>query len=402
MYTIRCIEITTPEQAKQELTAIGCDSWGVQYMANKALFRVLKVKGVTPTQANIIKQEMLSQGGEAAVARGVVNHEVAQTDLLLMGTVKQYRALCDKLKLQPFKLKPLAAQIQRVLTNLSAQPRWELNCASQKLSLGQRTLVMGILNVTPDSFSDGGKYNSVEAALDQARKLMEDGADIIDIGGESTRPGFQPVSAAEEMERVVPVIERLRQEGISLPISVDTTKAVVAEAALQAGADIINDIWAGQQEPDMLKVAAKYQAPVVLMHNQHNTEYSDLMADILEFLQRAIDQALTAGVMADQIIIDPGIGFGKTYQQNLEVMGRLQELKVLGYPILLGTSRKSLIANTLHLPVDQRLEGTAATVALGIAKGVDIVRVHDVKEMVRVCKMTDAMVRGRWSGQHNH
>ena len=393
MHTIRCIEITNPQQARRELASIGCDSWGVQHMANKAFFRVLKLKAVTPTQANIIKQEMLSLGGEAAVTRGVVNHAVSQTDMLLMGTVQQYQKLCAKLKLQPFKLKQLAEQVQRVITNLSAPGLWELTCRTQKLPLGQRTLVMGILNVTPDSFSDGGKFNSVDRALTHAQNLVADGVDIIDIGGESTRPWFQTVSAEEEIARVVPVIERLRQE-MATPISIDTTKAAVAEAALQAGADIINDIWAGQRDPHMLPVAAKYNAPVILMHNQDHTEYRDLMADILEFLQQAIDQALAAGVSPEQVIIDPGIGFGKTYQQNLEVMRRLEEFKVLGYPVLLGTSRKSLIANTLHLPVEQRVEGTAATVTLGITKGVDIVRVHDVKEMVRVCKMTDAMVRG--------
>lgn len=393
MYTIRCIEITTPQQAAQELTSIGCDPWGVKHMANKAVFHVLKVKDISPTQANIIKQEMLSLGGEAAVTRGVVNHTVPQTDMLLMGTVQQYQELCRKLKLQPFKLKRLAEQVKLVITNLSTPGHRELTCGVGKLPLGQRTLVMGILNATPDSFSDGGKFNSVDRALTHAQNLVADGVDIIDIGGESTRPGFQPVSVEEEISRVVPIIERLRQE-MATPISIDTTKAAVAEAALQAGADIINDIWAGQRDQHMLTVAAKYNAPVVLMHNQDHTEYRDLMADILEFLQHAIDQALAVGVSSDQIIIDPGIGFGKTYQQNLEVMRRLEEFKVLGYPVLLGTSRKSLIANTLHLPVDQRVEGTAATVTLGITKGVDIVRVHDVKEMVRVCKMTDAMVRG--------
>ncbi|MEG6617203.1 dihydropteroate synthase [Peptococcaceae bacterium 1198_IL3148] len=395
--SIRCIEIKDRAQAIQQLAAIGCDCWGVQHMAAKAVFRVLKLKDLTPTQANIIKQEMLSAGGEAAVTRGVVNHSVSQTDMLMMATEMQYKRVCDKLRVQPFKLKQLAESIESVLNNLNPNGTREMDCRGKTLAFGQRTYVMGILNVTPDSFSDGGNFNRVEQALDHAVQMVNDGADIIDIGGESTRPGYTSVSLDEELERVIPVVERMATQ-INVPISVDTTKAEVARQALEAGAHIINDIWAGQADANMFSVAAQYNAPIMLMHNQQGTAYKDLMFDVIEFLERAADQALLAGVPRDKIIIDPGIGFGKTHQQNLEVMRRLDELRPLGYPVLLGTSRKSIIANTLNLPVDQRVEGTAATVALGIAKGVDIVRVHDVKEMVRVCRMTDAIVRGDMDG----
>jgi dihydropteroate synthase len=394
---INCIEIKNREQATRELAAIGCDQWGVQHMTGKAVFRVLKLKDLTPTQANIIKQEILSAGGEAAVSRGVVNHSVDLTDMLMMATEMQYKKVCSKLKMQPFKLKHLAGKIERVLNNLEANRTWEMDCRGKMLTFGERTLVMGILNVTPDSFSDGGKHNLVDQALEHALKMVEDGADIIDIGGESTRPGFTAVTVAEELERVVPVVKKLATQ-INVPISLDTTKAEVAKQALEAGAHIINDIWAGQADVNMFSVAAQYKAPVMLMHNQQGTEYKDLMFDIIEFLEQTAEQALQAGVDKDKIIIDPGVGFGKTHQQNLAVMRHLNELKLLGYPILLGTSRKSIIAKTLNLPVDQRMEGTAATVALGIAKGVDLVRVHDVKEMVRVCKMTDAIVRGDING----
>ncbi|MBO8136994.1 MAG: dihydropteroate synthase [Desulfotomaculum sp.] len=392
MKSIRCVEINDRLEAEKELEAIGCDSWGVKHMAGKAVFRVLKLKNITPTQANILKQEMLANGGEGAVARGTINHSVERTDMLLMGTESQYYKVCSKLKIQPFGLKELAEKIEQTLANLEPYRPRVMECRGKALELGKRTLVMGILNLTPDSFSDGGKYNTEDRALEQAHKMVEEGADIIDVGGESTRPGHQPVPLEEELRRVIPVLEKLVKK-IDVPISVDTTKAEVARQALEAGAHIINDVWAGQADSQMFKVAARYNVPVILMHNRENTEYDDLMADILTFLERAAEQAVQAGVARDKIIVDPGIGFGKTYQQNLEVMNRLQELKVLGYPVLLGTSRKSMIGKTLDLPVDQRVEGTAATVAFGIAKGADIVRVHDVKEMIRVCRMTDAMAR---------
>lgn len=229
--------------------------------------------------------------------------------------------------------------------------------------------------------------------------MIADGADIIDVGGESTRPGHQEISVEEELERVIPVIRALAKE-IKVPISVDTYKAEVAQQAIEAGAHIINDVWGFKKDPNMAKVVAEYQVPVILMHNRMNMEYDSLMDDIIADLRESIQIAITAGVKADQIILDPGIGFAKTYQDNLQVMNRLDEIVALGYPVLLGTSRKSIIGNTLHLPVDERLEGTAATVAMGIVKGCKIMRVHDVKEMKRVCKMMDAMIymegNSRW------
>ncbi|SFJ36098.1 dihydropteroate synthase [Thermoflavimicrobium dichotomicum] len=269
----------------------------------------------------------------------------------------------------------------------------EIRAGKYTLSLGNRTWVMGILNVTPDSFSDGGKYNSLERALAHALKLAEDGADILDIGGESTRPGHQPVSLEEELERVIPVIERISQE-IDLPISIDTYKAEVARQAIQAGAHIINDVWGAKKDPDMAKVAAEFDVPIILMHNQTEAKYQSLMGDIKADLLESVEIVKRAGVKEEKIILDPGIGFGKTYEQNLLVMRHLEQIVALGYPVLLGTSRKSMIGNTLRLPPEERVEGTAATVALGIAKGCHIMRVHDVKEMVRVCRMMDAMLYG--------
>lgn len=269
----------------------------------------------------------------------------------------------------------------------------QIKAGKYTLSYDQRVLVMGILNVTPDSFSDGGKYNSVDRAVMRAQQLMEEGADIIDIGGESTRPGFEPVSADEEMERTIPVIEALVKE-IDCPLSIDTYKSEVAKAAIQAGATMINDIWGAKKDPHMAKVAADFQVPIILMHNRFNPHYHDFEKEIKEDLLASIDIALQHGVLKENIILDPGIGFAKDLAQNLTAMRMLDQIVALGYPVLLGTSRKSMIGKVLDLPIDQRLEGTAATVAFGITKGCHMIRVHDVKEMVRVVRMIEAMMYG--------
>ena len=255
-----------------------------------------------------------------------------------------------------------------------------------------RTYVMGILNVTPDSFSDGGKFDSVDAALKHTEEMIRDGASVIDIGGESTRPGFQPVSAEEELQRVIPVIERIRKE-FDIPISVDTTKSEVAAAALSAGCEIINDINGLKGDPGIAFQIAKYNAFGVLMHNKDNTEYTDLIPDIKKDLLESCEIAANAGISKDKIILDPGVGFGKNREQNLQVINRLEEFKTLGYPVLLGTSRKSVIGLTLDLPADERLEGTLATTVFAVMKGAAIVRVHDVKENIRTIRMTEAILQ---------
>jgi dihydropteroate synthase len=301
--------------------------------------------------------------------------------------------------------------------------RSALTLRNQTLHWGARTYVMGILNVTPDSFSgdgllasptlrpdDMGKAGAEELprALKQARRFLAAGADILDIGGESTRPGAQTVSADEELARVVPVIEALRRESEAL-ISIDTYKASVAEAALNAGADLINDVWGFRADPELAPVAARHHVPAILMHNRSKpanadvqarlggryvgVEYEDLIEDVKRELLDSVAIARAAGVPDELIILDPGIGFGKTVEQNLRLINQLGEIKKLGFPVLLGPSRKSFIGYTLNLPPDQRVEGTAAAVAVGIARGADIVRVHDVETMVRVARMTDAMVR---------
>jgi dihydropteroate synthase len=267
-----------------------------------------------------------------------------------------------------------------------------LQCHNQTLQIGARTLIMGILNVTPDSFSDGGDFISVENAVERAKQMVAEGADILDIGGESTRPGAEKVTLAEELRRVIPVIKAIRAV-VKLPISVDTYKAEVARQALEAGADIINDVWGLHGDSSMAEVIVQYRCPIILMHNRKLANYVDFLTDVVEDMKVIIQFAMDAGIDPSQIVIDPGIGFAKNYEQNLELMNHLDTLVALGYPVLLGTSRKSMISKTLQLPVDEVIEGTAATVALGIAQGCQIVRVHDIEQMKRVALMTDAIVR---------
>jgi dihydropteroate synthase len=295
---------------------------------------------------------------------------------------------------------------------------------------GSRTYVMGILNITPDSFSGDGLIPSLPLALSgalaetkrgegrgegekralaQAKEFLSNGADILDVGGESTRPGSQPVNADEELERVIPVIEAIKKEFPDTLISIDTYKAKVAEQAFQAGAQILNDVWGLRTDPELASVAAAFRVPVILMHNRSNpasvevrqqlgnayigSNYENLIEDVKRELLVSVELARKAGIEDSHIILDPGIGFGKTREHNLELINRLDEIRALGFPILLGTSRKSFIGFTLDLPPDQRVEGTAATIAVGITRGADIIRVHDVREMARVAKMTDAIVR---------
>jgi dihydropteroate synthase len=289
-----------------------------------------------------------------------------------------------------------------------------LSLGGRELPWGARTYVMGILNVTPDSFSGDGLLHAADvqaAALDQARRFIAAGADMLDIGGESTRPGAQPVDAESEAGRVLPVITAITHEFPEAIISIDTYKAPVADQALQAGACLVNDVWGLRADPQLGAVIARHGAPVILMHNRSKPanaeietrlggryvamEYADLLGDVSRELVESVTLARAAGIPDDRIILDPGIGFGKTVDQNLELLDRLNEIRAVGFPVLLGPSRKSFIGYTLDLPPDQRVEGTAAAVAVGIARGADIVRVHDVESMVRVARMADAIVRRR-------
>lgn len=417
-YHPRVLRLDTPAEVLAEMARIGVSRKGAAIMAPKGLFRAIKVCGLPAAQANIVKQEMLAQGGEAAVNWTAYLAEAgAQSDVLLLGTLRHYRRLIGKLRAQPRSvgLGALAEALAEVLRRYGGEMLGEMTIAGRTFAWGERTYVMGILNLTPDSFSGDGLLrragDPVEVALAQAHRFAEEGADFLDIGGESTRPGATKVSPEEELARVLPVIERLVRE-VPLPLSIDTYKAEVARAALRAGAGLVNDVW-GLRRPDgegwnqaLAEVVRSAGVPIVLMHNRRapatvgdlgghyrQVEYRDLLGEILADLEESIAFAVEQGIPWEHILIDPGIGFGKTPQQNLEVLRRLDELKSLGRPILLGTSRKSFIGLTLGLPPEERLEGTLASLALGVAGGADIVRVHDVKEAVRAVRFSDAVLR---------
>jgi len=420
-FNSRVVRLETAAALRSEMEKIGSDPRGIEIMVPKGLFLTIKIENVKYAAASIIKQEMLSKGGEAALGECIYFGDERRTDILLMGTKRHYRRLLAKLRMQPLvSLSTLAVELKEALHNYGARDRSHLTIGARDFHWGERTFVMGIINVTPDSFSgdgilspgvasgDAGDESTIDAAVAQGLRQVKEGADILDVGGESTRPGSSPVTAEEELQRVLPVIRRLAAK-TDVPISIDTYKASVAEAALDAGAHLVNDVWALGADPDIAALIADRGVPVILMHNRSRpkeasiearlggrylgVEYQDLMADIIRELRQAVESALEAGIPAHDIIVDPGIGFGKTVKQNLHLLNHLDELEVMGYPILLGPSRKSFIGYTLDLPPEERLEGTAATVALGIARGADIMRVHDVREMVRVAKMADSMVR---------
>ncbi|MFJ5625194.1 dihydropteroate synthase [Peribacillus loiseleuriae] len=277
-------------------------------------------------------------------------------------------------------------------------PLLNIKCGPHSLDLNRKTVIMGILNVTPDSFSDGGRYNRIDRALKHVEQMVKDGADIIDIGGESTRPNYDRISDEEEIERVVPIIEAISRN-VDVPMSIDTYKSAVAREALTAGAHILNDIWGAKADSSMANIAAEFQVPIILMHNRKESDYQLFMRDAINDLYESIILVKNAGVLDQNIILDPGIGFAKDTSLNLEMMRNLDKLVALGYPVLLATSKKSMIGNVLDLPPNERMEGTAATICFGIQQGCQMIRVHDVKEMARVAKMMDALVgKGEYSG----
>ena len=391
MTRCRLVYFKNKQEIKEMLQSIGVDSRGVQIMAPKSLFYTILIEELPLKAAYSSNRKCWPKEG-SALYPAMLPACRPKKQRPALRTKRQFVQLVKKLRGQPFGLKNLGQQLTRVIEDSYSRPA-VLKFKNITYPLGERTLIMGILNVTPDSFSDGGRYHTVEEAVEQALQMVKDGADIIDVGGESTRPGYEEISVAEEIGRIVPVIKAIREVS-TIPISVDTYKAAVARAALDAGADMLNDIWGGLRDAAILEVAAAAGLPVCLMHNRDSTQYEDLLSEVVADLRNCAERALAAGVAEENIVLDPGIGFGKDFAQNLEVMRYLQEFTILGYPVLLGTSRKSMVGKALDLPVEQRLEGTAATGAYGIACGVEIVRVHDVLEMSRVVRMTDAICRG--------
>jgi len=395
MNLIRCLHITSPDEAIHQIRKMGGDPTGVKLMEGKTLHFNLKMEGVDPRTANILKQEMLSLGGDVAVDRRGLDCSIKQTDALLMGTQKHFEKLTLKLEQYP-NLGTLGQSIREAIKNIS-KTDYAVRCRKQKLVLGKRTLLMGVLNVTPDSFSDGGLHFDKERALSHGLEMVEEGADIIDIGGESTRPGSKPVELEEELRRVIPVIESLEKE-TDIPISIDTNKSAVAQRALEAGAQIINDISGLHFDPDIAQIAAREDTPLILMHIRGTPEtmqkavhYDSLFSEIIGYLRESIRAAESAGLDPGQIIIDPGIGFGKTVEDNLNILKDLYEFRILGKPILLGTSRKTFIGKLLNVEVDNRLEGTLSTIAIAVLNGAHIIRSHDVLQAKRAIVVADAV-----------
>ena len=396
---MRIVNIQSYEEICEALRAVGVDPYGIGLMANKACHINVLVSDQPCKVANILKQEMLSLGADAAVARGAVSCSLDKTDVLLMGTRKQLELLRDRLARQPFGLSRLGEEIGRVLEN-HIRSTFVLKTSRREIDLSARTQIMGILNVTPDSFSDGDLYLEPAKAIAAALKMADEGVDIIDVGGESTRPGAKPVSVDEEIKRVAPVIEAICKK-TSLPVSVDTTKASVAQKAMEAGAEIVNDISSLNADSRMIDTVLRLKPALVLMHMRGTPEtmqtgdlhYDDLMEEIFCCLKKAVDRVQEAGLEREKLVIDPGIGFGKTAEDNLKILKNLSELKSLGLPILVGSSRKSFIGAVTGEEPGKRLEGTAATVAAAIFGGCRIVRVHDVAAMKKVAALTDAIVR---------
>lgn len=378
----------------EELLKLGVDQRVLPVFKAKGETLFFKLKGLDFKQLIILKQEALACGADAAIPKEALLGKGG--DAILICNRAQLDRILDKLEKQDFSLPLISSAIKKLVevkvNNFSGR--------NFSFNLENGPFIMGVLNVTPDSFYDGGKFFDVEKAVDRALQMVEEGAAIIDVGGESTRPGATPVSTQEEMARVLPVIEKLALK-VNVPISIDTYKAEVAEAALKAGASMVNDISGGRFSKNMKDIVAKYGAGVVVQHikgkprnMQKNPQYQDLMAEITDYLRERTRSFEEAGVPSESIVIDPGIGFGKKFEHNFEIIRRIDELKALGYPVLVGHSRKSFIGSVTGAPPQERLEGSLAVAAVLVWKGVDFLRVHDVKETARVIKVVKAL-KGR-------
>ena len=395
VFAPRLLCLASEEELRREALGIGAELPDAAQFAADATRRVVRLSGVPARLAARLRQELQALGGEAVAAAG----STTATDVLLVGTPQVLALLRERLAAAAGQAAELADALAMLQRNLERPPDF-LSGRSCRLSLG-RPLIMGILNVTPDSFSDGGRYQSLDAAVRRGLELAAEGADLIDVGGESTRPGAAAISAQEEMDRVAPVIEALRRE-LALPLSVDTSKAAVARAAMTAGAEFINDISGLRFDPEMAATAATTGAGLFLMHTrgrpeqmQQDTKYADLLGAVIDYLRDALQQAVAAGVSEEKLAVDPGIGFGKSVEGNLELLRRLPELLSLGRPVLLGTSRKGFIGRVVGQAVpEQRFAGTLATVALGVARGAHIFRVHDVRSAREAALMAWAVCRG--------
>jgi dihydropteroate synthase len=397
-YKIRALDIKTKEEGLKESKRIGASNIGSRIMASKIFPLSLKIRGVSPVSANILKQEMLARGGDVVTSRSALTETEGKTDIIIQGPLNSIKDLIAKIKQQPFGLKVLSEELKTYLNRLneSMQPK-KLTIGRQKFNLDRDVLIMGILNVTPDSFYDGGYYFEKEKAYKRVETLVSEGADIIDVGGMSTRPGSLPVNVNDEIKRIIPVIDYISKNHNVL-ISADTYRSETALRAISAGAHMINDISGLSMDKNMADVVSKNDVSVVIMHikgtpenMQDNPEYENVIDEIYDYLEDKSDAAVDSGIKSGKIIIDPGIGFGKTTEHNLKIINKVREFKMLGYPVLIGVSRKSFIGNVLDLPVEERLEGSLAASVCSVIGGVNILRVHDVKETIRAVKIAKSI-----------
>lgn len=394
---MRVLTLTTVKDINRELSLIGVDPKAYSIFLNKINSLVIKFYDLPIGTCNTLKQTALSLGADCAQNFGVITGKKKKSDVILIGNLRQLQRIKERLKEQPLGARSLIEKIEELLANYF-KDNFDLRIRGKTYSLSQRTHIMGILNITPDSFSDGGRFFTLDAAIKRAVEIEEAGADFIDIGAESTRPGSQPISVREELNRLLPVLKAIKKR-TELPISIDTYKSQVAREVLSNGADMINDISGLHFDFKMSEVIAEFKVPCIIMHikgrpktMQKNPYYDDLVGEIFSYLEKGLAIAQKGGISSEKTIIDPGIGFGKRLEDNYEILRRLKELKSLGRPILVGPSRKSFIGLTLNLPVEERLEGSLAASVLAITQGANILRVHDVKETKRVAVLTDKIL----------
>lgn len=400
---MRICAFETVDDAAEAIARLGADPWSVHVMARKGVHLSLLLEDLSLRSALLLKQEALAKGAEAALAREAMDLARERVSALLMGTHRQLGEVAASLESYSPELREVGLRLGHLLAHLHGAGLQPVELGDRLFEWGTRVSVMGIVNVTPDSFSGDGLAGRPEEAVERGRQLIEAGADLLDIGGESSRPGAEPVSTEEELARILPVVEGLADAGV--PLSVDTSKAAVAEKVLAAGAEIVNDITALTGDPEMPRVVADSGAVVCLMHMQGEPRtmqqapsYRDAVGDVSDFLCRRIAELVGLGVVEERIVVDPGIGFGKSLEHNLDLLNGLDQIRAAtGRPILVGPSRKSFLGRILDKPVDDRVWATAGAVALAVARGADIVRVHDVSEMVEVVRVSEAIARRpRW------
>ena len=400
-YKIRALDIKNRAEGMSEFEKIGSTVVGQKIMVEKIFPLAVKVKGLKVLAINILKQEMLARGGDVVTSRDTLFKTKETTDVIIEGEKKSFESLILKLRMQPFGLKGLADELEVFLKDYkNNHDKKSFSIGKKKFDLISHTLVMGIINVTPDSFYDGGKYNHKDQAVKRISEMIADGADIIDIGGMSSRPGSKPISLEEELERTIPVVESVSNNFDTL-VSIDTYRSEIALEAISAGAHMVNDISAFTMDKNMAGIVADKGASVTLMHMQgkpesmqKNPQYDNVIDEIYEYLDGKASAAIDAGISPDKIVLDPGLGFGKTLDHNLSILNKISEFSSMGYPIMIGASRKAFIGAVLDLPVEDRLEGSLAAAVWSVINGANILRVHDVAETVRSVKIARAIMSG--------